>query len=218
MPKRLLVGVQRVMRSMLPPEEDFFVLFQQQADKAVAAAEVLIALSEEFRLDWGVNQIKRIEHEADEVAHDITRKLNTTFVTPILFDREDILHLSDAFDDISDCIKGAIDRLQIFRVTEMTPEAGELAQILVAATKRLRETTRTMQGLRPGENVYCAEINALENEADAVLKRALGRLFEDGSDPVRIIKWKEIYDYIEEATDACEEVVNLIEGMVVKNA
>ncbi len=218
MPKRLLDGVQRVMRAMLPPEEDFFILFEKQAQKAVEAAEILMALTEEFRLDWAVNQVTKIEREADEVTHEITRKLNTTFVTPILFDREDILALSDAFDDITDFIKGAIDRMQIFQVAELTPEVGELAQVLMNATVRLQETTASMQTLRPGENRYCAEINALENEADAILKSALGKLFADGDDPVNIIKWKEIYDYIEEATDACERVVNLIEGMVVKNA
>ena len=218
MPKRVLYGLQRVMRSMLPPEEDFFVLFQQQADRAHEAAELLVSLSEEFRLDWAVNQIKKIEHEADEVSHEITRKLNTTFVTPILFDREDILNLADAFDDITDYVKGAIDRMQIFQVTELTPEAGELARILVDSTERLQDTAGRMHGLRVGENIHCAEINALENEADAILKGALGRLFADGSDPLHIIKWKEIYDYIEEATDTCERVVNLIEGLVVKNA
>ncbi len=216
---RFLDGLQRVMRSFAPSEENFFVLFEELSDKAVAAAECLDDVMENFhRLELAVEKIGDIEHEADEIVHEVTRRLNTTFVTPALFDREDIFRVAERLDDIIDQTKGAIDRLSIFNIDEPIDRCKEMAKIFVQAATCLQTNMHNLAGLKPTDNEYVARINTLENAADVVHRSAVTELFEYEGDPRHIMKWLLIYGFVEEAIDSCEAAVNLVETVVVKNA
>ena len=215
----VLHRIQRVMRAFLPEEQDFFVLFASAADKAVEAAECLDKLMDDYgRLDLAVEQIDDIENEGDEIVHETVQKLNTTFVTPILFDREDIYRLAECLDDIPDMIKGTIGRFSSFRITGPDQHAREMSQLLLEATKLLKENIYQLPRMQAGDTHYCRQINTLENQGDAALKKALGDLFDQQPDACEIIKWKEVYEFIEEAMDRCEDAANLIEAVVTKNA
>ncbi len=217
--RTVLSRLQRVMRAFLPQEEDFFGLFLLASDKAVEAARCLHNLMNNYkRLEVAVEDIDKIEHEADEIVHEVVRKLNTTFVTPALFDREDIYRLVECLDDITDMIKGTIDRFQSFRIVAPTEHVQDMSELLLSATQALHENIRELPRMQPGDNRYCRQINTLENEGDVALKKALGELFEYEEDAREIIKWKEIYEFIEEAMDRCEDAANLIEQVITKNA
>jgi len=215
----VLHRIQRVMRAFLPEEQDFFVLFASAADKAVEAAECLDKLMDDYgRLALAVEQIDDIEGEADEIVHETVQKLNTTFVTPILFDREDIYRLAECLDDIPDMIKGTIDRFNSFRITGPDEHTREMSHLLLEATKLLKENIYGLPRIRPGDIHYCRQINTLENQGDAALKKALADLFDHEPDAREIIKRKEVYEFIEEAMDRCEDAANLIEAVITKNA
>ncbi|NPV46618.1 MAG: DUF47 family protein [Armatimonadetes bacterium] len=215
----VLSGFQRILGTLMPKEEDFFVLFQRMADNALEATQVLQSLTEDFsRLDYAVGKIDELEHRGDETVHEVTRRLNATFVTPMLMDREDILHMSELIDDITDHIKAVIDRFRIYDISAATPPCQRVAGLLLQATQLLRDNMYALDGLQPGQNPYCPSINALENEGDVVLREAMGALFRDEADARNIIKWKDIYEMMEEALDNCEDAANLVEALVVKNA
>jgi uncharacterized protein len=215
----ILSGFQRVLSALMPKEEDFFGLFQQMSDNALEATQVLLALTEDFsRLEYAVTKIEELEHKGDNAVHEVMRRLNTTFVTPLLMDREDILHLSEYLDDITDHIKAIIDRFRVYEVTEATSYSQRIAALLLQAAQCLRDNLYALEGLRPGSNPYCAIINDLENQGDAVLREALGSLFREEPDARNIIKWKDIYEMMEESLDNCEDAANLVETLVVKNA
>lgn len=218
--QRTVLGrLQRVMRAFLPQEQDFFELFSLAADKGVEAAECLDNLMNNYRrLEVAVEDIDKIEHQADEIVHDVVRKLNTTFVTPALFDREDIYRLAECLDDIIDMIKGTIDRFRSFRIAAPTDHARDMAKLLLDATQLLQENIYALPRMQPGDTSYCRQINTLENEGDAALKKALGELFEYEEDAREIIKWKEIYEFVEGALDRCEDAANVIEAVITKNA
>jgi len=211
----MLHRIQRVMHAFLPEEQDFFVLFASAADKAVEAAECLDKLMDDYgRLALAVEQIDDIEHEADEIVHETI----ITFVTPILFDREDIYRLAECLDDIPDMIKGTIDRFNSFRITGPDEHTREMSKLLLEATKLLNENICALPRMQPGNTQYCRQINTLENQGDAALKNALGDLFDHEPDAREIIKRKEVYEFIEEAMDRCEDAANLIEAVITKNA
>lgn len=215
----VLRRIQRVLRAFLPEEQDFFVLFASGADKAVEAAECLDKLMNDYgRLALAVEQIDDIEGEGDEIVHETVQKLNTTFVTPALFDREDIYRLAECLDDIPDMIKGTIDRFSSFRITGPDQHVREMSQLLLEATQVLKENIDQLPRMQAGDTRYCRQINTLENQGDAALKKALGDLFDQQPDAREIIKWKEIYEFIEEAMDRCEDAANLIEAVITKNA
>jgi uncharacterized protein len=217
--RRPLSGFQRVLGAFMPKEEDFFLLFQQLSDLALAAVETLKLVTDDYsKLDYAIGKIDELEHAGDEVVHEITRRLNTTFVTPLMLDREDIYRLAERLDDITDHIKGVIDRFRTYDVAEPTPYCQRMAALLVQAGKLLRDNMHGLEALQPGHNPYCAGINELENQGDALLKEALGALFRDTPDARDIIKWKDIYEMVEEALDMCEDAANLVESVVVKNA
>ena len=215
----VLNRIQRIMRAFLPQEQDFFEMFSLAADKGVEAAECLHNLMNNYqRLEVAVEDIDKIEHEADEIVHDVMRKLNTTFVTPALFDREDIYRLAECLDDIIDMIKGTIDRFRSFKIAQPNDHARDMSELLLDATRLLQENICDLPHMQPGDNRCCRQINTLENEGDAALKKALGELFEYEEDAREIIKWKEVYEFIEEALDRCEDAANLIEAVITKNA
>lgn len=217
--KRPMAGFQKVLASFMPKEEDFFCLFQDMSDRAVEAAETLQELTQDFgRLQWAADKLDQIEHASDDVVHSIVHRLNTTFITPLLMDREDIYRLAERIDDITDHLKGVVDRFRTYDVKEPTPYAVQMAGLLVQATALLRDNMYALETLQPGCNAYCANINEIENRGDALLREAVGALFRDAADARDIIKWKDIYEMMEEALDQCEDAANLVEAVVVKNA
>jgi hypothetical protein len=162
-------------------------------------------------------EIYEIEQDGDMLTHDIMRKLNKTFITPI--DREDIHALASSMDDILDLIWGGVDRMVVFKITAPTPEAIEIAKDLRQTTEVLEKTIRELKNKNYSHvQEHCIEINRLENRIDRIFRDALGRLFEDMKDPLLIIKWKEVYEHLENASDRCEDVANVLEGIVLKNA
>jgi len=216
---KVLNRLQRVMRALLPHEEDFFELFSLAAVKAVAAAKCFHDLMNNYqRLEVAREDIHEIEHSADQIVHDTVRRLNSTFVTPVHFDRGDIHRLAEYIDDIIDKIQDTIDGFCYFEIAKPTEHAREMSERLLNATKLLQENISELPRIQPSDHRYCREINTLEKEGDTAHKKALGELFAQEPDVREIIKWKEIYEFIDEAMDRCEDAANLIEAVVTKNA
>jgi len=202
---------------LLPREEKFFDLFEQQADHIVSASRLL----EELTLDYPdakakVEHIKDIEHTGDTLTHEIVRRLNTTFVTPI--DREDIYALASRLDDVLDLIDAVADRLLVYKIDSPTDGAIAMAKIIVKTAEETDRAVRCLRTLSPFYHKHAVEVNRLENEADRMLRDQLVALFEGNKDAIEVIKWKELYETMEAVTDRCEDVVNVIEGIVLKMA
>jgi hypothetical protein len=205
--------------SLIPREQKFFDLFEEGAHNLVEAGEVFTDLVE----NWDdvvekVSKLEELEHKGDNITHRIMALLHSTFVTP--FDREDIALLTNAIDDILDLIHGAADTMLIYRVQAPTQRAKELAEITHEAVHEVERAVKYLRhrGQLKQMLVSCVELNRLENAADEVLKQALGELFQDSSDMVKVIKWRELYEHMEDATDRCEDVANILEGIVLKHA
>lgn len=188
-------------------------------DQAEQAAKVLEQLVNDYaRLDLAVEQIDEIEHKSDHIVHDIVKKLDATFVTLVLFDREDIYQMAETVDTVVDLIKATVDRLKIFGLTEADAHTREMGRLIGQSVSILHDTVCALDGIRLDQTDFCAGINALENEGDAALKRSLADLFQRESDARQIIKWKEIYEFLEKTLDSCEDAANLLENVIVKNA
>jgi len=203
----------------IPREESFFGLFEQSAQNMVKAAQGLKNMVDTGGdIEERVGEITELEHQGDTITHQIMAQVHRTFVTP--FDREDIALLAHTLDDVTDFIHAAADAMLIYKVECSTPRARELADIIVQAAA---EVERAMPQLRHRAELKhilqrCVEINRLENMADRVFRSAMGELFDDSTDIAHIIKWREIYEHMEEATDRCEDVANVLEGVALKHA
>jgi uncharacterized protein len=205
-----------LLQRLLPREERFFDLFVKQTRNIQAGAEALAnMLSHYTGVPEQVQSIKAIEHEGDEITHNLLTMLNQTFVTPL--DREDIHELSSRLDDVIDLIDAAASRFVLYRVDKIRRGTLDLVKVLVSATEEL---TAAVKALPTPENAmkHCIEINRYENESDRICRVLIAQLFDEEKDPVQIIKWKEIYEVIETAVDMCEDVANVIEGIVIKSA
>jgi len=200
----------------MPRDGDFFVLFQKQAENIVSGAQAFVSMLEHYTgVPEQVQTIKAIEHNGDEITHQIFRKLNQTFITP--FDREDIHELCSTMDDVIDLIDAAASRFVLYRVSEVRHGTLELCKVLAAATVELREAIHAMES--PDKALHrIIEINRLENESDRICRTLIAQLFEEEKNSVEIIKWKEIFEVIETAVDKCEDVSNVIESVILKNA
>jgi len=203
----------------IPREHKFFNFFEESARNMVRAAQVLNELVDTWDgVEDKVSQIAQMEDEGDAVTHQIMAQLNRTFVTP--FDREDIVLLAHSLDDVVDFIDAAADAMLIYKIDKPTPRAKELADIIVQAAL---EVERAIPQLRHRDGLKkmlprCVEINRLENVADKVFRSAIAELFDETKDVTRIIKWREIYEHMESATDRCEDVSNVLEGVALKYA
>jgi uncharacterized protein len=202
--------------SLIPKEEQYFVLFRQMTshiyDAATGLAEMLADKQETFTEH--LRKIKAIEHACDELTHSISKKLNTSFITP--FDREDIYLLSGALDDIVDLIDDAARALVMYNVREATGYARQFGDVLQRMAVQLHEVVSTLE--RPaGIAPRLVEIHRLENEGDDLYHEAIGELFRDTPDPLRVIRWKDIYDKLEGAVDRCEQAANIIESVIIKH-
>ena len=207
------------MFSLIPKEMVFFDLFEEAAKNAHHGALALQELLADFtNVPDKVRRIKDIEHAGDKITHTTIEKLNQTFITPL--DREDIHELICRLDDIIDLIDTAVARMHLYKIDKPTEDAKALAKVLVNATKIITELLPKMRNLKLSSSLlqHCIEIHTAENEGDRIEQHALAALFENGHDPIFIIKWKDIYEELESATDRCEDVANVIEGIVLKNA
>lgn len=202
--------------SFIPKEENFFKLFDDSARNIHKAAVLMNDMINNYSQAEGkAKEIFDAEYEGDRITHEIIRTLNKTFITPI--DREDIYNLASKMDDILDLIEGVTDRLIIYKIEEPTPECCKLANIILRMSEVVMWGVSKLKDLG---HVYdhCIEINRLENEADRVTRDAIVRLFEEEKDPIAVIKWKEIYEKLEDTTDSCEDVANILESVILKNA
>jgi predicted phosphate transport protein (TIGR00153 family) len=202
---------------LIPREEKFFADFVAFAEELGGAARMLedMLAGEQPRWDKA-DEVKEIEHRCDLMTHEIIQRLNRTFVTPI--DREDIHSLARSLDDIMDAIDDSATVLRIYRIVDVRFGARELARIISSCTEQVKLALEAMGGQRDGVRQRAVEINRLENEADRLHQHAVSRLFDEERDPIAVIKWKEILDFLESATDRCEDVANVLEGVVVKHA
>ena len=203
----------------LPRDEKFYDFFEASAKKVLEGAKLLEDLIRDFKeVQVKAKKIKDTEHEGDVITHDTIEMLNLTFVTPL--DREDIHNLITSLDDVLDYIEACAERLSLFRISKTNEEAVLLVGVLVKCVKELEQAVFKLRRLKGADSIMknCVEIGRLENEGDDVCRAAVAKLFEPGSDPLEVIKWKEIYETLENAIDRCEDVANVMEGIVLKNA
>ena len=203
---------------LMPREEKFFDLFNQQAENVLEGARLLKDLLENYTdLEQKRMLVEKVESHGDEICHRIIEKLNTTFITPM--DREDIHALSAALDDILDFVNATTQRLDLYHVDAVKPAAKQLAGIIVRAAEEGVALTESLSNMknRKGMKARWVEVNRLENEGDKVSRAAIAELFENEKDPIEVIKWKEIYEHLETAIDKCEDAANVVEAVVLKN-
>jgi uncharacterized protein len=208
-----------VKLNFMPREQKFFDLFEASAKNISAGARVLKEMLDTWQfIDSRVAEITEMEHTGDTITHQIISMLHRTFVTP--FDREDIALLAHTMDDIIDFIHAAGDSMFIYKITSPTQRAKELADVIVQGAA---EMEKAVVGLRKNSEIKnmlerCVEMNRLENVADRIYRAAIGELFDNTTDIPYIIKWREIYEHMESATDRCEDVANVLEGVALKHA
>jgi hypothetical protein len=207
-----------VVRKLFPKEADFFGMFEMAAQNLNKGASLLVEMMEDLSTSKvKVKQIYDVEQEGDIITHEVIRKLNKTFLTPI--DREDIHALISRIDDILDLIWASADRATLFKIKDTTPEVIELSKTLLATTEIISKAITSLKGKKYSYiQEYCIEINRLENRADRLYREALVKLFDQIKDPILVIKWKDVYEHLENATDRCEDVANILESIVLKHA
>ncbi|WP_022929164.1 DUF47 domain-containing protein [Patulibacter americanus] len=193
----------------------YFELFEESAQNAVRAADLLRTFVQELPDQPELaKEISAVESDTDRVTHDIISHLNQTFVTPI--EREDILELASAQDDIVDLIDEAADLILLYRVEAPMEQAHGLCAILVEATKAVAAAVPRLRDFGDIRH-YTVEVNRLENDGDRLSRAAIAGLFDGGIDPMFVIRWKDIFERLEDAIDSCERVANILEGIVIKN-
>jgi hypothetical protein len=200
---------------LIPREERFYNDFQALADELKRGAKLLEEMVAPDQPVWDkADEIKEVEHKCDFLTHEIIQRLNRTFVTPI--DREDIHELARSLDDVMDAIDASATVIRLYRLDSVRFGARELARVISTSTLEIRHALTAMSNSK-SLAVHSVEINRLENEADRIHQQGVGRLFDEETNPIAVMKWKETLDFLEEATDRCEDVANVIEGVAVKN-
>ena len=203
----------------IPREEKFFDLLQASAENMVKAAHSLKEMISSWEhVEGKAAEITELEHKGDTITHEIMSRLNRTFVTP--FDREDIVQLAHSLDDVTDFIHSAADAMVLYKVDRPGERAKELADIILQGTEEIEKVLPQLKKRIILSSVLkrCVEINRLENLADRVYRSAIAELFDDSTDMAHIIKWREIYAHMESATDRCEDVADVLEGVAIKHA
>jgi uncharacterized protein len=204
------------MLRIMPREAKFFDLFVEIASNIERASTQLVELLRQYdNVPDRVRALKDMEHLGDQMTHDLFTRLNKTFITPI--DREDIHELASRLDDVLDMIDAVASRMLIYKIDKPTEDSVRLAELIHSSAQVL---VKALAVLEKHDHIidHCIEINRLENEGDRISRVAIARLFDGSNDPFYVIKWKEIYEVLEGAIDKCEDVANVIEGVVVKNA
>ncbi len=203
----------------LPRETSFFDFFEQHAALTIEGAKEFLSL-----VTTGANiaakcrRISDIEHETDTITHRCLEALHKTFITP--FDRDSIHRLITRMDDVMDFVEAAAERIELYELSVMTADVRDMADVLHRSTVQVEAAMRGLRHLKDNQGTLkiCIDINRLENEADAILRRSVARLFKEEKDPIMVIKWKEVYENLEMASDRCEDVANIIEGIILEHA
>ncbi|HZI11064.1 MAG TPA: DUF47 family protein [Myxococcus sp.] len=208
-----------MLEKLMPKSDEFFDAFDAQCAVTVEGARMLHALLSDYRdVPARAQALKDVEHRGDDVTHAAFNRLHKQFITP--FDRGQIHTLLSRIDDVLDLTNAAAARLHYYEIPSSQPDATELARLLVLSAEKVQEVVAALRLIKKPEQILagCKEIKRLETQADEALRAGLGRLFKSGSDTLTIIKWKEIYDLIETATDKCQGVANVIEGVVLEHS
>src|SRR5947209_4474047 len=203
--------------SLLPREDEYFSLFSQITGKIQEASNVLVRMVSEENADLTAysKQVKDVEHACDEITHKVTTKLNKSFITP--FDREDIFTLAVGLDDVCDYIDAAARAIRMYNITEFNEFVRQLARLINSQASAMNAAVAMLQDPK-GMNAQIVEIHRLENEADEAYSRAIGDLFKNSTDPIEVIKQKELLEIFENATDRCESVANIMASVVLKHS
>jgi uncharacterized protein Yka (UPF0111/DUF47 family) len=208
-----------MIEKLMPKSDEFFDDFDAQCAVTVEGTKMLHALLSDYRdVAARVQALKEVEHKGDEVTHRAFNRLHQQFITP--FDRTQIHSLLGRIDDVLDMTNAAAARLHYYEIQTSLPDATELARLLVLSAEKVREVVAALRLIKKPQQILdgCKEIKKLETQADEALRAGMGRLFKSGVDPLTVIKWKEIYDLIETATDKCLSVANIIEGVVLEHS
>ncbi|MGD0129215.1 MAG: DUF47 family protein [Terriglobia bacterium] len=201
---------------LIPRDGKFYDLFNDQAKNIYEAAQKLVILFRDFNdVEKRVAEIKVAEHKGDQITRSVMTKLNQTFITP--FDREDIHALSSALDDVMDLVDAAASRLIVYKVKSVTPGALQLADVILRGAEIL---VKAISELKRPQTIlkYCEQLNQIEEESDRIKGECIAKLFEDSTLPIEVIKWKEIYEVLEAATDKCEDVSDVLAAVALKSA
>ncbi len=209
-----------MLEKLMPRSDEFFDDFEKQAAATVEGARLLKDLLDDFRdVSTKVERIKAAEHLGDEHTHVAFDRLHKQFITP--FDRAEIHTLLSRIDDVLDLADAAADRLAMYEIHEVPADAKDLGAVLVLAAEKMQDAVKGLRHFNKKAEQILAdtrEISRLENQADALLRVALARLFKSGADPLTVIKWKEIYEILETATDRCEDVADVIRGVILEHS
>jgi predicted phosphate transport protein (TIGR00153 family) len=209
--------VARLSQVFAPKDREFFDLFEESAGNGVRAADLLDRMLRNFPENGPelARDILICEQEGDRITHDVIKRLNNTFVTPI--EREDILQLVSGLDDIVDYTEEVSDYLILYKIEAPMEQAQRLAHVLLQATRAIADAMPRLRDFRDLSH-YTVEINRLENDGDRIVREAIASLFDNGIDPMVVIRWKDIFERLEDAIDATERVANILEAVVIKNA
>jgi predicted phosphate transport protein (TIGR00153 family) len=208
-----------MLSRLLPRQTNFFDFFEQLAACSVQGARVLAEFSKDgANLESIAARIKDLEHEADDVTHTCMETLHKTFITPI--DRNDIHRLASKLDDIMDLIDGAARQMSLFEIASLPESGREATTVLVLATEAVERAVKGLRNMKNATTILgeCVRINELENQADRIKASSVAHLFREESNAITVLKWHEIYQALENVTDACEDVANVIEGIVLEHA
>lgn len=199
-----------------PQTKEFFHLFSGASANCVAIAHELVALMEGFPEGAAdrIAKIKELEHQGDRYTHDVIDLLNRTFVTP--FDRDDIYQLAGALDDVCDYVDEATDKMGLYGIRSLNDAARKQADVILRATHKLDDAIRMLDGFKDAKTTLI-ELRTLEDEGDRIVRQAIADLFRPGADPIDVIRWKDIYERLEEAVDSVENAADVLEAIVVKN-
>jgi hypothetical protein len=208
-----------MLQKLMPRADEFFEDFEKLAATTIDGARLFVdLLNNGDDIPRRAQEIKDVEHRGDEITHRAITRLHTQFITP--FDRGEIHRLLSRIDDVLDLVDAAAERLALYELSPMLPDARDLADVLLRTAVKMQEAVSGLRNVKDPAVVLqrCREVNELENEGDKLLRRALADLFKSGRDPLTVMMWKEILDYVEQAIDRAEDVANVIEGVVLEHA
>jgi predicted phosphate transport protein (TIGR00153 family) len=212
-------GSDTMLEKLMPKSDEFFDDFEKQATATVEGTRLLKDLFENYTdVQSKVQRIKAVEHEGDSHTHTAFDRLHKQFITP--FDRAEIHRLLSRIDDVLDLADAVAERLQMYEIPSIPDDAKELASVLLLAAQKMQDTVKGLRFFKKPQQILtdAQEISRLENQADTLLRAALARLFKSGADPLTVIKWKEIYELLETATDRCEDVADVIRGVILEHS
>ncbi|SEL79381.1 DUF47 domain-containing protein [Parapedobacter koreensis] len=215
------MSLNSIFQYFVPKDKKFFPLFEQASSNLIDMAKLLkelVNLSDPGKRKELTRKIEDLEHRGDDISHQIHLELGKNFITP--FDREDIHTLTSSLDDVADFIHGSSNRIELYKLEKITDPIIEMADLILEATEDVAKAVHELRNLKNIRNITdsCVRINSIENKADYIFDKAVGELFEFEKDAIALIKYKEVLSAMETATDKCEDVANVLESILVKNA